>query len=115
MPKEAAAPAGAQGVAVRIETDLVVAYLNTLGADLRRLELKQHRDTLDKNKVFALGWGLGLVWQDLCGEGCRLGIVDAIGVRHLKPTSREYDRRPEAARVQRLLRERGLPQQAQSA
>lgn len=57
---------------------------------------------------YGMGWGLGLVWRELRDEGCRLGIVDAIGVRHLKPTSREYDHRPEAARVQRLLRERGL-------
>jgi hypothetical protein len=57
---------------------------------------------------YGMGWGLGLVWRELRDEGCRLGIVDAIGVRHLKPTSLEYDRRPEAARVERLLRERGL-------
>jgi hypothetical protein len=61
---------------------------------------------------YGMGWGLGLVWRDLREEGCRLGIVDAIGVRHLKPTSGEYDRGPEAARVQRLLSERGLGQTA---
>jgi YidC/Oxa1 family membrane protein insertase len=53
VPKEVG-PARVQGAAVQVETDLVVAHLNTLGGDLRRLELKQHRDTLDKNKVFVL-------------------------------------------------------------
>ncbi len=53
VPKEVG-PARVQGATVQIETDLVVAHLSTLGGDLRRLELKQHRDTLDKNKVFVL-------------------------------------------------------------
>ena len=53
VPKEAAAPL-AQGATIRVETDLVVAHLNTAGGDVRRLELKQHRDTLDKNKPFVL-------------------------------------------------------------
>lgn len=53
VPKEVGPPRS-QGTAVQVETDLMVAHLNTLGGDLRRLELKQHRDTLDKNKVFVL-------------------------------------------------------------
>lgn len=57
---------------------------------------------------FGMGWGLGLVWQALRDEGCRLGIVDAIGIEHLYPPYREYDRRPEASRVERLLEERGI-------
>lgn len=61
---------------------------------------------------YGMGWGLGLVWQRLRDEGCRLGIVDAISVQHLHPPYREYDRLPEARRVERLLRERGLQKTA---
>jgi hypothetical protein len=63
---------------------------------------------------FGMGWGLGLVWQTLRDEGCRLGIVDAISVEHLYPPYREYDREPEAKRVDRLLRERGLDRTAEA-
>ncbi len=54
VPREVGAPSRVQGATVVVETDVVVAHLNTVGGDLRRLELKQHRDTLDKNKVFVL-------------------------------------------------------------
>ena len=53
VPKEVAVPRE-QGKTIRVETDLVVAHLSTQGGDLRRLELKQHRDTVDKNKPFVL-------------------------------------------------------------
>lgn len=61
--KMAAAPSarppeggGAAGRAeiIRIETDLVRAEVSTLGGDLLRLEFKQHRDTVDKNRNFVL-------------------------------------------------------------
>ena len=42
------------GAPLRIETDLYIAELNTLGGDLRRLQLKKHRDTLDHEKDFVL-------------------------------------------------------------
>ena len=44
----------AQGALIRVETDLIIAHVNALGGGLDRLELKQHRDTLDKNKTFVL-------------------------------------------------------------
>ncbi len=50
-------PAGGalqKGETVRVETDLFVAEIDTLGGDLRRLELLAHRDTLDKKKNFVL-------------------------------------------------------------
>jgi YidC/Oxa1 family membrane protein insertase len=50
---QAAAPRS-QGKTIRVETDLVVAHIGTLGGNLQRLELKQHRDTLDKAKPFIL-------------------------------------------------------------
>ena len=52
LPKEARGAEG--GAPIRIETDLYVAELNTLGGDLRRLQLKKHRDTLDQKKDFLL-------------------------------------------------------------
>lgn len=39
---------------IRVETDLLVARLSTQGGDLRYLEFKRHRDTLDKKKPFVL-------------------------------------------------------------
>ncbi len=43
-----------KGETVRVETDLLVADIDTAGGDLRRLELLAHRDTLDKTKNFTL-------------------------------------------------------------
>ena len=50
------APTGAlqQGETVRVETDLYIADISTAGGDLRRLELREHRDTLDQKKNFLL-------------------------------------------------------------
>jgi YidC/Oxa1 family membrane protein insertase len=42
------------GVAIRVETDVLVADLNSLGGDLRRLEFKNYRDTLDRRREFVL-------------------------------------------------------------
>ncbi len=42
------------GTPIRVETDLLIAHLNTYGGDLRRLQFKKHRDTLDKGKDFVL-------------------------------------------------------------
>ena len=43
-----------QSKTIRLETDVVIAQVDTLGGSLQRLELKQHRDTLDKTKAFVL-------------------------------------------------------------
>ena len=50
------APTGAlqNGDTVRVETDVYGADINTAGGDLRRLELREHRDTLDQKKNFLL-------------------------------------------------------------
>lgn len=50
------APTGAlqRGETVRVETDVYVADINTAGGDLRRLELRAHRDTVDRKKNFLL-------------------------------------------------------------
>jgi YidC/Oxa1 family membrane protein insertase len=59
VPPAAIAPAPAvaaqnAGVTVKVETDLLHAEISSLGGDLRRLELKDHRDTVDKTKNFVL-------------------------------------------------------------
>src|SRR6185295_6706463 len=47
-------PAQEPETTVKVETDLVVARISTRGGDLRHLEFKKHRDTLDKGKDFVL-------------------------------------------------------------
>jgi YidC/Oxa1 family membrane protein insertase len=42
------------GAIVKVETDLLHAEIASVGGDLRRLELKEHRDTVDKAKNFVL-------------------------------------------------------------
>ena len=43
-----------KGETLRVETDMFIAEINTAGGDLRHLELRGHRDTLDKKKNFTL-------------------------------------------------------------
>ena len=57
---------------------------------------------------YGMGWGLDVVWSDLRMDGCRLGIVDAIEIRHVGPAGREYDLVPERARLAQLCHARGL-------
>jgi YidC/Oxa1 family membrane protein insertase len=56
--KAPTAPEGAAGLAegevVRIETDTLAAQISVVGGDIRRLEFKKHRDTVDKDKHFVL-------------------------------------------------------------
>ena len=51
-----AAPSGIVkgGQLIKVETDVLRAEISTLGGDIRRLELKQHKGTLDKSKNFVL-------------------------------------------------------------
>ena len=44
----------ARGETVRVATDLLVAEIDTLGGTLKRLELKQHKDSNDPTKPYAL-------------------------------------------------------------
>ena len=61
-PPAAAAPAGSAPVAalgtggelIKIETDVLRAVISTKGGDIRRLEFKEHKGTLDKSKNFVL-------------------------------------------------------------
>lgn len=47
-------PLSEPGGVVHVETDVLRAQISTFGGDLTRLELKNHRDTLDRNKPFVL-------------------------------------------------------------
>ena len=42
------------GATIRVETDVLIADISSYGGDLRRLEFKNHRDTLDRSKNFVL-------------------------------------------------------------
>ena len=44
----------AGGEIIKVETDLLLAQISTKGGDIRRLEFKQHKGTLDKSKNFVL-------------------------------------------------------------
>jgi hypothetical protein len=57
---------------------------------------------------FGMGWGLDVLWHDLGRDGCRLGIVDAVTIRHLAPPGDDYDRGPERERLNAVLRARKL-------
>lgn len=43
-----------KGETIKVETDYLRAEISAAGGDLRRLEFKQHRDVVDKNKDFVL-------------------------------------------------------------
>jgi hypothetical protein len=54
-----------------------------------------------------MGWGLELEWLELFREGCELGIVDAVRVRHEGERGQEYDDAGEIERVHAELEMRG--------
>lgn len=55
-----------------------------------------------------MGWGLELEWHELHREGCALGIVDAVRVRHEGFRGEDYDDRTEVHRVHEELATRGF-------
>lgn len=55
-----------------------------------------------------MGWGLELEWTALERGGARLGIVDAVPIRHLGPVGRGYAKREQRDRLDSLLAARGL-------
>jgi len=54
-----------------------------------------------------MGWGLELEWLELFREGCELGIVDAVRVRHEGGRGEEYDDAGEIERVHAELESLG--------
>lgn len=61
------------GEKILVKTDMVIAEINTVGGDLRRLELLHHPDKEDKSKPFALlqsqGDHIYVAQSGLIGEG----------------------------------------------
>ncbi len=55
-----------------------------------------------------MGWGLELEWLDLFREGCALGIVDAVRVRHEGTLAGEYDGELMLERLRAELSARGI-------
>lgn len=55
-----------------------------------------------------MGWGLELEWFDMMASGARLGIVDAVALRHLRPVGKAYPKQIEGDRLRELVRGRGL-------
>jgi hypothetical protein len=65
------------------------------------------REILPFPEELGMGWGLELLWQDLLGEGCRFGIVDAVLIRHVG-LSRDYDVKAEKKRLSAFLKSRKI-------
>jgi hypothetical protein len=63
---------------------------------------------------FGMGYGLWLLWQDLQGQGCRMGIIDGVAVKHLAAIAADYDPMPERERLRLLLRARGFSHQREA-
>jgi hypothetical protein len=56
-----------------------------------------------------MGWGIELRWWRVAKEaGLRLGVVDAVSMRHFRSTVRTYDTAPEKARLARELDDAGV-------
>ena len=55
-----------------------------------------------------MGWGLELDWFDLERSGARLGIVDAVPIRHLHPVGTGYAKVEQREQLEALLAARGL-------
>lgn len=55
-----------------------------------------------------MGWGLEADWAMFAKQGLRLGIVDAVGMRHLNPVSDAYDRPTAEFAARRALGDAGF-------
>lgn len=85
----------------RLTTFVEIGPVFAVAAHARELVLPLPEDV-------GMGWGLELIWRDLQRQGLQLGIVDAVGVRHLVWPKTHYDTTEEQDRVDRLVAERGL-------
>jgi len=54
VPQQGGRGAPETGATIRVETDLLIAHLSSHGGDVRRLQFKNHRDTLERSKDFVL-------------------------------------------------------------
>lgn len=72
------------------------------------------RHVLPFPENFGMGYGLWLLWQDLQEQGCRMGIIDGVAVKHLAAIAVDYDPTPERTRLRLLLRARGFSHQSEA-
>jgi YidC/Oxa1 family membrane protein insertase len=100
-----AAPTGivAGGQLIKVETDVLRAEISTVGGDIRRLEFKQHKGTLDKTKNFILFQSTGdntyIAQSGLIGQGLpnhRTTYTVASGEYHLADGTQTMEVRLEA-------------------
>jgi len=54
VPQQGARGTPEAGATIRVETDVLIAHLSSHGGDVRRLQFKHHRDTLERSKDFVL-------------------------------------------------------------
>jgi hypothetical protein len=116
-------------LAARAGLDLVQPARSDPGADhgitaARRLSRARRTSFVEIGPLFAvgprwrdrllpfpeergMGWGLELDWLRLFREGCELGIVDAVRVRHEGERGEEYDDAGEIDRVHAELESLG--------
>jgi hypothetical protein len=58
-----------------------------------------------------MGWGIELRWWRAAqAAGLRLGVVDAVSMRHFRGSERTYDTGPEKERLRRELDDAGVPE-----
>lgn len=57
------------------------------------------RDRILPFPTAGMGWGVDVIWSALAREGHRLGIIDAVQLRHLAPPGTGYDVEAERARA----------------
>jgi hypothetical protein len=70
---------------------------------------KAQRALLPFPSDLGMGWGIELRWWRAAKEsGLRLGVVDAVSMRHFRGSQRTYDTGPEKARLRRELDAAGV-------
>jgi hypothetical protein len=68
------------------------------------LSARAQRALLPFPADLGMGWGIELRWWRAARElGLRLGVVDAVSMRHFRGAGRTYDTAPERARLRREL------------
>ena len=55
-----------------------------------------------------MGWGTEALWAVLESAGLRLGVVDAVLIRHLAPMASAYSREAEYARERAIIEALGV-------
>lgn len=71
-----------------------------------------HRSTFGKILPFPSSrwaWGLDLYWADIARrEGWKIGVIDALPIRHYRPVAKTYNGKEAIAEARELLRQKGI-------